>query len=62
MSHKRFHPLWGKILSQNLQAVADQGFHLEGPLIEGQACELLYLQENDCAEVTVLQLAEQNWL
>jgi hypothetical protein len=30
MSLTRFHPLWDKILSQNLQAVADQGCHLEG--------------------------------
>jgi hypothetical protein len=25
-----FHPLWDKNLSQNLQAIADQGCHLEG--------------------------------
>jgi hypothetical protein len=25
-----FHPSWDKFLSQNLQAVADQGCHLEG--------------------------------
>jgi hypothetical protein len=30
MSLTGFHPLWDKILSQNLQAVADQGCHLEG--------------------------------
>jgi hypothetical protein len=30
MSLTGFHPLWNKILSQNLQAVADQGCHLEG--------------------------------
>jgi hypothetical protein len=30
MSLTGFQPLWDKILSQNLQAVADQGCHLEG--------------------------------
>jgi hypothetical protein len=30
MSLTGFHPLWDKILSQNLQAVADQGCHLKG--------------------------------
>jgi hypothetical protein len=36
-----FHPFWDEILSQNLQAVADQGCHLEefspykGPLVGG---------------------------
>jgi hypothetical protein len=30
MSLTGFHLLWDKILSQNLQAVADQGCHLEG--------------------------------
>jgi hypothetical protein len=30
MSLTGFHPLWDKILSQNLQAVADQGCHSEG--------------------------------
>jgi hypothetical protein len=30
MSLTGFHPLWDKILSQNLQAVADQECHLEG--------------------------------
>jgi hypothetical protein len=30
MSLTGFHPLWDKIISQNLQAVADQGCHLEG--------------------------------
>jgi hypothetical protein len=30
MSLTGFHPLWDTILSQNLQAVADQGCHLEG--------------------------------
>jgi hypothetical protein len=30
MSLTNFHPLWDKILSQNLQALADQGCHLEG--------------------------------
>jgi hypothetical protein len=30
MSLTGFHPLWDKILSQNLQAVADQGFHSDG--------------------------------
>jgi hypothetical protein len=30
MSLTGIHPLWDKILSQNLQAVADQGCHLEG--------------------------------
>jgi hypothetical protein len=30
MSLTGFHPLWDKILSQNLHAVADQGGHLEG--------------------------------
>jgi hypothetical protein len=30
MSLTGFHPLWDKILSQNQQAVADQGCHLEG--------------------------------
>jgi hypothetical protein len=30
MSLTGYHPLWDKIISQNLQAVADQGFHLEG--------------------------------
>jgi hypothetical protein len=30
MSLTGFHPLWDKIVSQNLQAVADQGCHLEG--------------------------------
>jgi hypothetical protein len=29
MSLTGFHPLWDEILSQNLQAVADQGCHLE---------------------------------
>jgi hypothetical protein len=42
MSLTGFHPLWDKILSQNPQAVADQGCHLEGsspirgPLIRGK--------------------------
>jgi hypothetical protein len=39
MSLTGFHPLWDEILSQNLQAVADQGCHLggysPGPLIRG---------------------------
>jgi hypothetical protein len=39
MSVTGFHPLWDKILSQNLQAVADQECRLEGssrgPLIGG---------------------------
>jgi hypothetical protein len=30
MSLTGFHPLWDNILSQNLQADADQGCHLEG--------------------------------
>jgi hypothetical protein len=30
MSVTGFHPLWDKILSQILQAFADQGCHLEG--------------------------------
>jgi hypothetical protein len=30
MSLTGFHPIWDKILSQNLQAVADQRCHLEG--------------------------------
>jgi hypothetical protein len=30
MSHTRFQPSWDEKLSQNLQAVADQGCHLEG--------------------------------
>jgi hypothetical protein len=30
MSLSWFHPFWDKILSQNLQAVADQGCHLVG--------------------------------
>jgi hypothetical protein len=30
MSLTEFHPSWDKILTQNLQAVADQGCHLEG--------------------------------
>jgi hypothetical protein len=30
MSLTGFQPLWDKMLSQNLQAVADQGCHLEG--------------------------------
>jgi hypothetical protein len=29
MSLTGFYPLWDKILSQNLQVVADQGCHLE---------------------------------
>jgi hypothetical protein len=36
MSLTGFHPLWDKILSQNLQAVADHGCHFEGsPLYKG---------------------------
>jgi hypothetical protein len=36
MSLTGLHPLWDKILSQKLQAVPDQGCHLEGsPLIRG---------------------------
>jgi hypothetical protein len=30
MSLEGFHPLWDDILSQNLQAVGDQGCHLKG--------------------------------
>jgi hypothetical protein len=30
MSLTGFHPLWDKIISQNPQAVADQGCHLQG--------------------------------
>jgi hypothetical protein len=42
-----FHPLWDEILSQNLQAVADQGFHLKDPpLMRGSligGCAVLIL-------------------
>jgi hypothetical protein len=43
MSFTGFHPLWDKILSQKLQAVADQGCHLEGSsLYKGTAYEGVY--------------------
>jgi hypothetical protein len=51
MSLTRFHPLEKKILSQNLQAVADQGCHLKGfsliraPLIGGYT--VLQFAHND---------------
>jgi hypothetical protein len=37
MSLTGFHPSWDTILSHNLQAVADQGCHLEGCHLEGSS-------------------------
>jgi hypothetical protein len=39
MSLTGFYPIWDKILSQNLQAVADQGGHFKGSSpYKGTAC------------------------
>jgi hypothetical protein len=55
MSLTGFHPLWGKILSQTLQAVADQGCHLEGSApYKGTAYRGVYC--------TSLQSHQDDWM
>jgi hypothetical protein len=47
LSLTRIHPLWEKILSQNLQAVADQGGNLEGSFpYKGGAYRRVYCKWN----------------
>jgi hypothetical protein len=47
MSITGFHPFRDKILSQNLQAVADQGCHLKGSSpYKGTACRGVYCTFN----------------